>query len=86
MKYDNDFRRIQEKSRRKSFESVRKQETYITGNEGLRRRLPTIFKGWLDCRGINSSNNMEFHLKLSKNTYFNIYENVNETLFYNGLH
>lgn len=79
---ENEFRRIQEESRRKSFESVRKQDTHIASNERLRERFSKIIKGWLDNRRVNSSNFELLNLSSNKGTKFNLYKNIDGQTFH----
>lgn len=78
----DEFRRLQEESRSKSFESIRQQGTYATSDEGLRQRLSRVLREELERGGINSSNFELLHLTSNKNTKFNIYKNVNPNIFH----
>lgn len=69
----NEFRRIQEESRRESFESIKRQKNDTTNNEELRRRLSTNLQRELERRGYNSSTYNELVLKSKRGATFNIY-------------
>lgn len=78
---EDDFRRLQEESRRELAKSSR-ERIYAKNNEGLRERLSTIFKRELDSRGYNSSSNRLLHLESKNNIIFDIFKDVDGSLFH----
>ena len=79
--YSNDFRRIQEESRRELTKSSGGRN-YTKNNEGLRERLSTIFRRKMDSRGFNSNSNRLLHLETKNNTKFEMYGNIDRDLFH----
>lgn len=79
--YSDEFRRIQEESRRE-LNSSSWQERSSKNNETLRRRLSDNFKRRLENRGYNSSSSNAIILKSNKNTEFRMYENIDGDLFH----
>ena len=77
----DEFRRIQEESRRE-LNSSSWEERSSRNNETLRRRLSDNIKGRLDSRGYNSSTSNAILLKSNKNTEFRMYENIDGDLFH----
>ncbi len=81
MNYGDEFRRIQEESRRE-FNTSSWFERSERNNETLRRRLSDNFKRELDSRGYNSSTSNAIILKSNKNTEFKILRDVDKQLFH----
>ena len=79
--YENEFRRIQEESRRE-FNNSSWRERSERNNEALRRRLSDNFRRRLDSRGYNSSTTNAILLSGKKNTSFRMYQNVEGNLFH----
>nr|DAY29870.1 MAG TPA: hypothetical protein [Caudoviricetes sp.] len=77
----DDFRRIQEESRRE-FDKSSWQERSSRNDEALRRRLSNYFRRELDSRGYNSSSTNAVLLKSNKNTEFRIYKDIDGDLFH----
>lgn len=77
----DDFRRIQEESRRELDKSSW-QERSSRNDETLRKRLSNYFKRELDSRGYNSSSTNAVLLKSNKNTEFRMYKNIDGDLFH----
>lgn len=78
----DEFRRIQAESRRKSFESVQKQDTYTKSNEGLRQRLSRVFTEEVERSRSNTGNTQLLHLETDKGTSFDIIENIDAQTFH----
>lgn len=80
---ENDFRKLQEESRRISKEE---QQLFNSGNnridEGVRERLSRIYESKLQTRDGKSRNGNALSLKSNKNTTFNMYDNVDAQTFH----
>ena len=79
---ENEFRRIQEESRGKSYDSIKQQGESTINNEGLRERLSGVFERELERRGYNASSNKSLSLKSDKGTTFDMYEDVDAETFH----
>ena len=79
--YENEFRRIQEESRRE-FNNSSWREISERNNEALRRRLSDNFRRRLDSRGYNSSTTNAILLSSHKDTSFRMDQNVEGNLFH----
>lgn len=79
--YNDEFRRLQEESRRE-LSSSSWSERSERNDETLRRRLSDNFKRRLDSRGYNSSTSNAILLNSNKNTSFRMYENIDGDIFH----
>lgn len=79
---ENEFRDLQKQIRTKSFESVKEQDSYISSDEGLRKRYSDLFQRWLVYRGIDSSNTKLLHLETNNKNTFDMYENIDGKIFH----
>ncbi len=80
---ENEFRKLQEESRRISKEE---QQLFNSGNkqidEGIRERLSRVYESKLQTRDGKSRNGNALSLKSNKNTTFNMYDNVDAQTFH----